>query len=159
MTTTTTRAKTRHKKVNLPRCFKIHRSSSIQFNLSNTGEFFLRRCLVFTSSTKRKNQVVSRRSRVVTAKKCTKQRDTRAKLLFCPLNPLLFCRSCCRRRRCCLTSLVSSSNAAASSFVRLSLPEQRLPTLMPQELGQREPSIVLNLHEPLFAFRRNDQWL
>ena len=28
--TTTTGAKTRHKKVNLPRCFKIHRSSSVK---------------------------------------------------------------------------------------------------------------------------------
>ena len=28
--TTTTGAKTRHKKVNLPRCFKIHRSYSVK---------------------------------------------------------------------------------------------------------------------------------
>ena len=85
----------------------------------------------------------------MTAKKCTKQRDTRAKLL-------LFCRSCVRRRRCSLTSPVSPSSAAASTLVRLSLPEQRLPTLMPQELGQRELSIVLNLHQPIFIFQRND---
>ena len=39
----------------------------------------------------------------VTAKKCTKKRDARAKLLFASLLP--FCRSRCRRR--CLSSLLS----------------------------------------------------
>ena len=34
-----------------------------------------------------------RGSRAVTAKKCTKKRDARAKLLFCQVNLLLFCRS------------------------------------------------------------------
>ena len=41
------------------------------------------RCLVFTSSTKREIKAFSHRSRAVTAKKCTKKRDARAKLLFC----------------------------------------------------------------------------
>ena len=36
------------------------------------------------------NQAFSRRSRAVTAKKCTKKRDARAELLFCLTNPLLF---------------------------------------------------------------------
>ena len=45
------------------------------------------------------NSVVSRRSRAVTAKKCTKKRDVRAKLLFW--------RSRCRRRRPILRSLLS----------------------------------------------------
>ena len=40
------------------------------------------RCLVSTSSTKR-DQAFSSRSRAVTAKKCTKKRDARAQLLFC----------------------------------------------------------------------------
>ena len=38
---------------------------------------------------------ISRRSRAVTARKCTKKYDARAKLLFC----LTFWRSCRRRRR------------------------------------------------------------
>ena len=43
------------------------------------------------------------------AKKCTKKRDARAKLLFRKSEPtyvLLFCRSRCRHRRRCLSSLV-----------------------------------------------------
>ena len=40
------------------------------------------------------------------AKKCTKRWDTRAKLLFCLLNLLLFSRSRCRRRRRILRSLL-----------------------------------------------------
>ena len=79
------------------------------------------------------------------------------KLVVCLLNLLLFCRSCCRRRHCCFTSLVSPSRAAASTLVQVSLPKQRLPTLMPQELGQRELSIVLNLHKPLFIISK--KWL
>ena len=48
-----------------------------------------------------RNQEVSCRSRSTTSKKCTKKRDGRAKLLFCYLNLLLFCRSLCHRPRCC----------------------------------------------------------
>ena len=55
------------------------------------------------------NQVVSRRSCAVRAKKCTKKRDTRAKLLFCWINLLLFCRSRWRRRRRYLSSLLFSN--------------------------------------------------
>ena len=52
------------------------------------------------------NQGVPRRSRAVTAKKCTKKRGARAKLLFCQSKPIaLFCRSRCRRRRLCLFKL------------------------------------------------------
>ena len=47
-----------------------------------------------------------RRSRAVTAKKCTKKRGTRAELLFCLFNLLLFWRSRCRRRRGILKSLL-----------------------------------------------------
>ena len=42
--------------------------------------------LLFPSS----NFIISRRSCVGTAKKCTKKRDARAELLFCSLNSLLF---------------------------------------------------------------------
>ena len=59
------------------------------------------RCLVFTSFIKRDKKEFSRRSRAVTANKCTKKRDARTKLLFCFINLLLFCRSLCRRRRLC----------------------------------------------------------
>ena len=75
------------------RCFKLYRPYSILFNSPNLGNFFLglnskrldrssekekeSRCLVFTSSTKRE-----RRSHAVTANKCTKRRDARAKSLF-----------------------------------------------------------------------------
>ena len=91
----------RHKngteKVKSP-CFKPYRAYSISFNSSNVGIFLElnskilyqssgkekeSRCLVFTSSTKREIKAFSHRSRAVTAKKCTKKRDARAKLLFC----------------------------------------------------------------------------
>ena len=52
-------------------------------------------CLVSTSAKKRENWEVSRHSRAVTAKKCTKKRDAWAKLFFANINLLLFCRSCC----------------------------------------------------------------
>ena len=52
------------------------------------------------------NWEVSRRIRAVMAKKCTKKRDARAKLLFVNLNLQLFCRSRCCWRRYCLGSLV-----------------------------------------------------
>ena len=46
------------------------------------------------------HQVFSRRSRAVTAKKCTKKPDARAELLFCQeWKPIDFCRSHWRRRR------------------------------------------------------------
>ena len=75
------------------RCFKLYRAYSILFNSSNLGNFFLglnskrlyrnsekeeeSSCLIFTFSTKRES-----RSHAVTASKCTKMRDARAKSLF-----------------------------------------------------------------------------
>ena len=41
-----------------------------------------------------------------TAKKCTKKRDARAKLLFCQSKPTALFRSLRRRRRRCLSSLL-----------------------------------------------------
>ena len=46
--------------------------------------------LVFTSSAKREKKGVSRCRRATTAKKCTKMRDARAKLLFCQSKPINF---------------------------------------------------------------------
>ena len=76
------------------------------FNLSNAGDFFQElnskglylssrkekenRCLMFTSSINReirKFQVVFVQK---TAKKCTKKRDARAKLLFCQSKTIAF---------------------------------------------------------------------
>ena len=53
------------------------------------------------------NKAFSRRSRAVTAKKCTKKCDASAKSLTCfaNLNLLLFCRTRSRWRRRCLSSL------------------------------------------------------
>ena len=51
------------------------------------------------------NKDFSRRSRAVTAKKCTQKRDARAKLLFCQFNLLLFWRSRYRRPHRCLSFL------------------------------------------------------
>ena len=50
----------------------------------STGKERESRCLVFTFST------FPRRSRAVTAKKCTKKRDARAKLLFCQSKSIAF---------------------------------------------------------------------
>ena len=87
------------------RCFKLYRAYSISFNLSNVGIFLelnskilyrssgkekQSRCLVFTSSTKREIKAFSHRSRAVMARKCTKKRDARAKLLFCQSKPIVF---------------------------------------------------------------------
>ena len=51
------------------------------------------------------NEVFSRCSRAVTAKKCIGKRDARADLLFCQSKPL--CRSRCRRSRRCFSSLLN----------------------------------------------------
>ena len=52
------------------------------------------RCLVFSSSKiqRKKSEIshFSRRSRAVTAKKCTKKRDARAELLFFLIKPVAF---------------------------------------------------------------------
>ena len=50
---------------------------------------------------------VSRRSRAVTAKKCTDSVIYVQGCCYTNRNPLLSCRSCCRRRRCCLSSVLS----------------------------------------------------
>ena len=64
-------------------------------------------------------------SRATTAEKCAKERDGRAKLLFCLskpcLNPLLFCRSRYRRRRGCVNSLISYHNVLAKALSSLLL--------------------------------------
>ena len=87
------------------RCFKLYSAYSISFNLSNVGSFLElnskilyrssgkekeSRCLVFTFSTKREIKAFSHRSRAVTARKCTKKRDARAKMLFCQSKPTAF---------------------------------------------------------------------
>ena len=93
------RLRKRHLEVNL--CFlKLSRAYSIS---SNIGNFFLELssrglyqssgkekescCLVFPSSTGTQE---ARRSRAETAKKCTKKRDARAKLLFYQSKPIAF---------------------------------------------------------------------
>ena len=88
------------------RCFKRFCAYSISLKSSNVGTFFLElnskrlyrssgkdkesRCLEFTFSTKTYNYAFSRRSRAVTAKKCTKKRGARTYLLFCQSKPISF---------------------------------------------------------------------
>ena len=82
-------------------CFKLHRSYSLSFNLSNVGEIFW-----IESERKRKRNFlccvhllrkagsvkseVSCRSRVMMAIKCAKKRHARAQLLFTNINLLPF---------------------------------------------------------------------
>ena len=81
-----------HLKVN-SHCFKLHRSFSISFNLSNVGEIFWiesERAICEIRKRKRNflccvhllRKVGACRSRATTAKKCAKKSDARAKLLF-----------------------------------------------------------------------------
>ena len=88
------------------RCFKRFCAYSISLKSSNVGTFFLElnskrlyrssgkdkesRCLEFTFSTKTYNYAFSRRSRAVTAKKCTKKCGARTYLLFCQSKPISF---------------------------------------------------------------------
>ena len=119
MTTTTTMAKTSIKvEVNL-RCFKIQSLLFLVVQSVKCWWIFLRlntkgwtklqkregnRFPVFTSSTKRKNWVISGRGRARTEKKRTKKGDARTKVLFAYL--LLFYHFSCRRRpQRCLSSL------------------------------------------------------
>ena len=92
-------------------CFKLHRSYSLSFNLSNVGEIFW-----IESERKRKRNFlccahllrkagsvkleVSCRSSAMMAIKCAKKRHARAQLLFTNINLLPFCRSRRLRRRC-----------------------------------------------------------
>ena len=95
-----------------------------------------------TSAKNRENWEVSRHSRALTAKKCTKKRDTRAKLFFANLSLLLFCRSCCCPRRRCLSSLWPS----LTSPQELSAAQQTADTGgVKQNLGS--DSIIHHLEE------------
>ena len=98
-------------------CFKLHRSYSLSFNLSNVGEIFW-----IESERKRKRNFlccvhllrkagsvkleVSCRSSAMMAIKCAKKRHALAQLLFTNINLLPFCRSRRLRRRCWLSSLL-----------------------------------------------------
>ena len=98
------------------RGFKLYRAYSISFNSSNVDFFcsgveFWKTASKFRKRERKSSscvhvlhktwhQVFSRRSRAVTAKKCTKKPDARAELLFCQeWKPIDFCRSHWRRRR------------------------------------------------------------
>ena len=88
------------------RCVKLYRACSISFYSSNVGKFpwswilkdsikiqEKKNKVVVLYSRPRKNVklfALSRRSRATTAKKCTKKRDTRAKLLFRQSKPVVF---------------------------------------------------------------------
>ena len=77
--------------------------------VQNWGRKFRRR--LCTSSVQREIRPVSRRSRAVTAKKCTKKCDAHAKLLFWLLHLFAFWRSrcrCCRRRRILRSLLIGA---------------------------------------------------
>ena len=69
------------------RCLILHRTYSISFNSSNVGKFFwsciLKDCIeVQGNKQKVVRHSLSRCSHAATAKKCTKERDARAKLFF-----------------------------------------------------------------------------
>ena len=68
---------------------KFCRVYSNSLKMSHVGEFsrsWVLRDHTHLSSLVYLHRVVSRRSRATTAKKCTKKRDARAKLLFCLIN-------------------------------------------------------------------------
>ena len=67
---------------------------------------------MFPSSINREVRKISRRSCAVTAKKSTKRRDARAKMLFCQC-----CRSRCRGRRRCLIGSFSIDDGNGSENV------------------------------------------
>ena len=119
------RLRTCHLTVVNSRCLKLYHPFSILFHSSNVGKVFLKLnskglyqssekkqkkkrescCLVFPASTKAEirhfHVVIVQRGQRNIQNNC----DTRAKLLFCLINLLLFCRFRCRRRRRCLSSL------------------------------------------------------
>ena len=94
-----------------PHYAKLHRYFSTSFNLPNGGEFFQglnskgpypssqrekeNRCLVFKPSRHKlqtsNQQECSRRSRATTAKKCTKKRDSRAKVVVLIIQHIQYC--------------------------------------------------------------------
>ena len=93
-----------------------------------------------------KLQAFSRRSRAVTAKKCTKKRDARALLLFCQFNLLLLGRSRCRRRRRILRS--PTENATAVTKVRADLETSFTNgKIFETRLGGKICSFDVNIHE------------
>ena len=69
--------------VHFVKCWQYFLELNFKRLHQNSGKETESRCLVFTSS-------VSRRSRALTAKKCTKKRDARAKLLFCQSKAIAF---------------------------------------------------------------------
>ena len=105
-------------------CLKLYRAYSISFHSSNVGKFFwswilkdcikvqkLKKKVVVLCSRPWQNvklgTLISRCSRAITAKKCTKSVMSLQSYCFATINQLLFCRSHCRRRRRCLSSLIT----------------------------------------------------
>ena len=105
---------------------------------------------MFLSSIKREVRKISRRSCAVTAKKSTKKRDARAKMLFCQCCPS----RCRRRRRCLISSLLTTPentityhNALCLSPPKFGIsivfsfswefkwPQEKLKTMLMQNLG------------------------
>ena len=103
------------------RCLKLYRTYSISFNSSNVGKFFwswilkdcikvqkLKKKVVVLCSRPWQNvklgTLISRCSRAITAKKCTKSVMHVQSYCFATINQLSFCRSSCRRRGRCLSS-------------------------------------------------------
>ena len=85
--------------------FKLYRAHSISFISSNVNNFFWSWILKSVTKFRKRNRkwlffvhvlqktripAFSRRSRALTAKKCTEKRDARAKLLFCQSKPIAF---------------------------------------------------------------------
>ena len=136
------------------RCFKLYRAYSIPFNSSNLGNFFwssiLKDCIEVQKEKKKVVALCSRPgtkreiryfhqccSRAVTAKKCTKKRDERAKLCSANLNLLLLCRSRWSRCRRCLSFLFihlgGERQCGSWAQVTLYLPDPSLITMSDQQ--------------------------
>ena len=123
---TTTGTKTRHKKVNLPRCFKIHRSYSVK----------IRQFPVVLWSWS-------------DGKEMYKKAWYTCKVVVLPIEPIA---SLPFLSPSLLLNLPSESVECSGEYVVMSFASRTTSPYAhaPQELGHREHSIVVNLHERKF---------
>ena len=128
---TTTGAKTRHKKVNLPRCFKIHRSYSVKIR-----QFPV---VLWSCSD---------------GKEMYKTAWYTCKVVVLPIEPIAFLPFLLPSPSL-LLNLPSESVECSGEYVVMSFASRTTSPYAhaPQESGHREVSIVVNLHERKFLNR------
>ena len=102
--------------VQFVKCWQIFQELNPKGLYRSLGEEKRNRCPVCLHSPQNMKEV-SRRSRATTAKKCTKKRNARVKLLFCFSNPIAFLPFSLPSPRCRLSTLLYHTNLELATIL------------------------------------------